>query len=132
MKKYDFEEFFSDLLSVILFGSFGIIVTSQFTNLLTLQFICGIVFILIMKTKSNYWGLVDLLLLRRLIVFVGLVTLFSSVITGAVTLGIYTGIPVETYLSLEIKTWPVYLSMSITAIIVSAYRFLRNIQQATN
>ena len=70
MEKYSFYDLIWDFISVIFFGSLGVTVMGQFTSLLILQLIGGIGFIVVMRTTQDQWGPIDLLLIRRLALFV--------------------------------------------------------------
>jgi hypothetical protein len=106
---------FADLIGygLVMFWSFllGVIIIGQFTTASPVLEIFGFLCAIIMLSSAETWGPINLLLCRRLILFVGLATLISVYAVGILTIGELTGVDAHVYFLAGIQTAPVYISM---------------------
>lgn len=125
-KSIGLEDIIAQFILITLAMTMGFTVMGQLTTFTPLIWGYGVLSAIIISTKRNTWKFIDLLFLRRVVIILGFVTTLAVVITGAVTLGVYTNIPLGVYIALGRGTAPVQITMFATLLLLGIWQFSTN------
>ncbi len=120
MKKWD--DYLIDFFCFVFCLLLGINIAGQFFYG-TATFFFAILCATVMLTHARKWGPIDLLLLRRWVVIVGLATLLSIYVTGLVFTHGLIGIAAETILAAGMRTIPVYTTIIIATLVTLFWHY---------
>lgn len=116
--KYSWEDLLALLMLLVLAALFGATIVGQFTTTAPIPQVAAVFAALVGISRRDNIGKIDLLLSRRIVYVVGLVTVLSSYFVGMIATHSLTGVDASVYLKNGLQTLPTHL-FSLAALLLT-------------